>query len=400
MFKDYGLPEDAFIPANLQKLGFTVWSAVTGNPTADAKRKGLDEILDDIKRKHDEDPEQFRKTLRNLGGDFASVARDTAEFYADEIEDMLPEPDDRPFRLIDPNLASGDDGDGEEKPAAISGAGGDTVLIGGAGADDLRNSSPEASKFLDEVARPGSPADEILLKPVSKWTDDELGVVMGARLDLPSGHPERNRMADKETEFFKRFHSAGTTPPIPKDPTPARAPDGGDLGSALRRVGADVVRAAGKGGLPPALSDLQRGINFKRDAAMALKVDGAFGPLTRTALRRATADQGSAGVERLLALGRFQGFAEDAPLKGVAGLADTLEKAFARPPRTPARPVGALKRTLNDLGQIHFGRDAWKPLDDGDGRIGPETTSAFAKVLRAAGPKLLAERFGRFLGIL
>lgn len=223
VFKDYGLPEDAFIPANLQKLGFTVWSAVTGNPTADAKRKGLDEILDDIKRKHDEDPEQFRKTLRNLGGDFASVARDTAEFYADEIEDMLPEPDDRPFRLIDPNLASGDDGDGEEKPAAISGAGGDTVLIGGAGADDLRNSSPEASKFLDEVARPGSPADEILLKPVSKWTDDELGVVMGARLDLPSGHPERNRMADKETEFFKRFHSAGTTPPIPKDPTPARA---------------------------------------------------------------------------------------------------------------------------------------------------------------------------------
>ncbi len=144
----------------------------------------------------------------------------------------------------------------------------------------------------------------------------------------------------------------------------------------------------------------QRGINFKRDAAMALKVDGAFGPLTRTALRRPTADQGPAGVERLFALGRFHGFAEDAPLNGVAGLADTLEKAFARPPRTPARPVGALKRTLNDLGQMHFGGDAWKPLHDSKGRIGPETTTAFAKVLRAAGPKLLTERFGRFLGIL
>ncbi len=36
----------------------------------------------------------------------------------------------------------------------------------------------------------------------------------------------------------------------------------------------------------------------------------------------------------------------------------------------------------------------------GKGRIGPETTSTFAKVLRAAGPKLLTERFGRFLGIL
>ena len=62
--------------------------------------------------------------------------------------------------------------------------------------------------------------------------------------------------------------------------------------------------------------------------------------------------------------------------------------------------VRPFKRTLNTLGQMHFGRDAWRPPDDGEGRIGPETTSAFAKVLRAAGPKLLTERFGRFLGIL
>ena len=98
---------------------------------------------------------------------------------------------------------------------------------------------------------------------------------------------------------------------------------------------------------------------------------------------------------------------------GRADLKDTLEAAsrlrearyggrrgVADPRRTPARPVGALKRTLNDLGRIHFGRDAWRPLDDNKRQIGPETTSAFAKVLRAAGPKLLTERFGRFLGIL
>ncbi len=314
------------------------------------------------------------------------------------------EPDDKPFRLDDPNLASRGDKDGKQKRTAVFRARRETALTrrlgAAADADDLRGASPEAREFLDAVAKPGSRADEILLKPVSRWTDDELGEVMGARLDLPSGHPERDRMADKETEFFKRFHGAGTTPPIPKDVTPARAPDGGDLASALRRVGAHVVRAAGKGGLPPALRDLQRGINVKRDAATALKVDGAFGPLTRTALRRATADQGSAGVERLFALGRFHGFAEDAERDGPAGLADTLEKTFARPPRTRTKPVGALKRTLNDLGRIHFGRDAWRPLNDNEGRIGPETTSAFAKVLRAAGPKLLTERYGRFLGIL
>ncbi len=300
----------------------------------------------------------------------------------DIFDTMFDEKDDEP--LDDPNLASRDGGKTKENRADAA---------------DRTETSPEARKFLDDVARPGGQADEILLKPVAKWTDDELGVVMGARLDLPSGHPERNRMADKETEFFKRFHGAGTTRPIPKDPTPARAPDGGDLGSALRRVGADVVRAAGRDGLPPALRDLQRGINFKRDSATALKVDGAFGPLTRTALRRATTDLGSAGVELLLALGRFHGFAEDAERDGPADLKDTLMAVFNGPGRTPARPVGALKRMLNDLGRIHFGGDAWRPLDDG-GRIGPETTTAFAKVLRAAGPKLLSERFGRFLGIL
>ena len=289
------------------------------------------------------------------------------------------------IRLNDPGQASRDGGETKEKRA---------------GAGDPADPSPEARKFLDAVVKPGSQADEILLKPVAKWTDDELGVVMGTRLDLPSGHPERNRMADKETEFFKRFHGAGATPPIPKVPTPAKAPDGGNFGSALGRVGAHVVRAAGRGGLPPALSDLQRGINLKRDAATAATVDGAFGPRTHSALRRATAEQGSAGVERLFALGRFQGFAEDAERDGPAGLEGTLEAAFTGPGRTPARPVGSLKRTLNDLGQMHFGRDAWKPLDDGQGRIGPETTTAFAKVLRAAGPKLLTERFGRFLGIL
>ncbi|MCH6591291.1 MAG: hypothetical protein IH806_12450, partial [Proteobacteria bacterium] len=195
VFEDHNLPEDTFIPANLQKLGFTVWSALTGNPTADAKRKGLDELLDDIKRKHDENPEQFRKTLRDLGGDFASVARDTADFYADEIEDMLPEPDDTPFRLDDANLASREDGDGKQKRTAVFRARRETALTRKLGAaTDLKDASPEARKFLDDVDKPGSPADEILLKPVARWTAEELGVVMGTRLDLPPGHPERNRM--------------------------------------------------------------------------------------------------------------------------------------------------------------------------------------------------------------
>ena len=310
----WGLPKNTFTPAHMQNLIGAYWSKVLGAPTRDTKDLDIFDAYEEMKKRYEENPEQFIKSLDALAGEAFRAVNDLGDFIGD----------DKTFRLDDPNLASRGDRDGTEERAAISGAGGETALTGGAGADNLTGSSPEASKFLDEVAKPGSPADEILLKPVSRWTDDELGVVMGTRLDLPSGHPDRNRMADKETEFFKRFHGDGTTPPIPKDPTPARAPDGGDLGSALRRVGAHVVRAAGRDGLPPALGDLQRGINFKRDAATALKVDGAFGPRTHSALRRATADLGSAGVERLFALGRFHGFAEDAERDGPADLKDTL----------------------------------------------------------------------------
>ncbi len=270
--KKWGLPKNTFTPAHLQNLIGAFWSKVLGAPTRDARGMDLFDAYEEMKKRYLENPEQFIKSLDAL-------AKEAPDFIDDVLDFIIG--DDKTLRLDDPKLASR--GDGETKGKL-------------ADADDLRDTSPEARKFLDDVARPGSRVDEILLKPVSKWTDGELGVVMGARLDLPSGHPERNRMADKETEFFKRFNGAGTARPIPKDPTPARAPDGGDLASALRRVGADIVRAAGRDGLPPALRDLQRGINFKRDAAMALKVDGAFGPLTRTALRRATADLGSAGV--------------------------------------------------------------------------------------------------------
>ncbi len=376
-----GLQKNTFTPAHLQNLIGAFWSKVVGAPTRDARGLDLFDAYDVMQKRYEENPERFIKSLDALAEEAPDTIKDVLDFFIGDDKTLAEPPGvgrETPDKSVDPEKQKEDD----------------------KGAVAPTDTSPEARKFLDDVVKPGSRVDEILLKPVSRWTDDELGAVMGARLDLPSGHPERNRMADKETEFFKRFHGAGTARPIPKDPTPARTPDGGDLASVLRRVGADVVRAAGKGGLPPALRGLQRGINLKRDAATALKVDGAFGPLTRTALRRATADLGSAGVERLFALGRFHGFAEDARRDGPARLEGALETVFAGPGRTPAKPVGALKRMLNNLGEMHFGGDAWRPLDDGEGRIGPETTSAFAKVLQAAGPKLLTERFGRFLGIL
>ncbi len=187
----------------MQNLIGAYWSKVLGAPTRDAKDLDLFDAYEEMNKRYQENPEQFIKSLDALAGEAFRAVNDLGDFIGD----------DKTFRLDDPNLASRDGGETKEKRADAA---------------DPTESSPEARKFLDDVARPGSPADEILLKPVAKWTDDELGVVMGARLDSPSGHPDRNRMADKETEFFKRFHGAGTTPPIPKDPTPARAPDGGD----------------------------------------------------------------------------------------------------------------------------------------------------------------------------
>ena len=308
VFEKWKLPENTYTPAHMQNLIGAYWSKVLGAPTRDARSMDLFDAYEEMKKRFEENPEQFIKSLDALAGEAFRAVNDLGDFIGDDK--TLTQPTGVGHDPLEGTVGPRQQKEREQEKD-------------GKGTNDTSDTSPEARKFLDDVVKPGSQADEILLKPVSKWTDDELGVVMGARLNLPSGHPERNRMADKETEFFKRFHGAGTTPPIPKVPAPARAPDGSDLASALRRVGADVVRAAGRGGLPPSLSDLQRGINFKRDAATALKVDGAFGPLTRTALRSATADLGPAGVERMFALGRFHGFAEDARRDGPAGASRT-----------------------------------------------------------------------------
>ena len=138
-----------------------------------------------------------------------------------------------------------------------------------------------------------------------------------------------------------------------------------------------------------------------------LKVDGAFGANTRIDLKRALAGLGRRPIGGALALGRFQDFAQRTGSKASPeGLAEKTEKSLApllRGARLPSLPQGtparALQETLNAAGVRRFGRDDWTPVRE-DGRIGRQTTRAFATVIDAIGAGPFSQGLGRRLGIL
>ncbi len=206
VFNKWRLPKNTFTPAHMQNLIGAYWSKVLGAPTRDARDLDLFDAYEEMKKRYEENPDRFIKSLDALAGEAFRAVNDLGDFIGDDK--TLTQPTGVGHDPLEGTVGPRQQKEREQEKDDK-------------GTDDTSDTSPEARKFLDDVVKPGSPADEILLKPVSRWTDDELGVVMGARLDLPSGHPERDRMADKETEFFKRFHGAGTARPIPKDPTPA-----------------------------------------------------------------------------------------------------------------------------------------------------------------------------------
>ncbi|MFB3135405.1 MAG: hypothetical protein ACE1Y3_06700, partial [Rhodospirillales bacterium] len=211
VFEKWKLPKNTFTPAHLQNLVGAYWSKVLGGATRDAKDLDIFDAYEEMKKRFEESPDRFIKSLDALAGEAFRAVNDLGDFIGDDRTLTHP-------TGVGHDPLEGTEGPRQRKEREQEKDDEDT--------NDTSDSSPEASKFLDEVVKPGSAAAEILLKPVSRWTDDELGVVMGTRLDLPSGPPERNRMADKETEFFKRFHGPGAAPPIPTDPTPARGPRG------------------------------------------------------------------------------------------------------------------------------------------------------------------------------
>ena len=323
-----------------------------------------------------------------------------------------------------------DSANSDPEDAPITGGKGQKDLKGGAGDDQL--------DLVAELGKPGRSIDDILLKKPEQWTETEVRDVMKERMRRPLHDPERTGLWKAEQNWFKHFYGDGPAEadetgktvspqpvrPIPEKPVDARTADGQPLGDELGRFAKYL--SVSKGDTPDRdlVRGLQSGINMlgmtKQTQPTAsrgkqplngypilpnLKEDGVFGAKSRSGLKRALAHLGRSKLEEGAALGRFQAFAGDNRPKSYRDLKDTTERGIGplfrdpgKPTREPKIEATTLQETLNDTGARHFG-PSWKALKI-DGDIGPKTYDAFAKVRRAAGPRGLTERFGKFLGFL
>lgn len=317
---------------------------------------------------------------------------------------------------------------------------------GGAETESL---GAEARGLLGDIERPGAPYEDAMLRPVDQWDGQDIHHVMKARIAMPAGDPARDDMFARERDYFR--HAYGDSPArtdatgrLVDSEAPTSRPVADDaargiwtnaFAKGLRRVGLDIARAANRDGVPNAVRDLQRGLNLMADtntgeggraSLLALRVDGAFGPKTRTALRRAVAGQGAGKAREGIALGRFLGGLEAArgrvsddgtmvvdtdgifgPLFGRKTRVEPVplvpyrsaNPPVAMPKGEPRPEAEALQETLNDFGPRLMEGGRWTPLKE-DGVIGPKTTRAFNALARIADPAAFATRFGKLLGFL
>ncbi len=356
--------------------------------------------------------------------------------------DAASDPDD----TTNPNEAdSGDSGDDDAGTAGTDAGGAQSERPEAATerADDeqaeaAKVETPEAKAFLAEVEKDDG-IDDILVKPVGRWTAGEAERVMKARIALPASDPRRDELFRAEQRFFE--HAYGTGPVardatgrmiepklktvLPERPVAAVDADGRPLQDGLRRVARRVAAASDGRSMTGPVRQLQDGLNLLSGAMTpetqasgayprrALKTDGVFGPKTRGNLKSTIARLGASKVEEGLALGRFRDFAREARRTGRGNLAGETGAAFGHLFRDPkADPedrrvdgragrieAATLQETINDLGPAVLGGNAFPRLKL-DGRIGPKTRDAFDLINKTAGPDKLTRRFGRFLGFL
>ncbi|WP_316978382.1 hypothetical protein [Shumkonia mesophila] len=62
------------------------------------------------------------------------------------------------------------------------------------------------------IRAPGAPHEEAMAKPVAAWTEDDARAVMAARIGKPVSEAERQAMAAREREFFRRLYGDGPAP--------------------------------------------------------------------------------------------------------------------------------------------------------------------------------------------
>jgi hypothetical protein len=296
---------------------------------------------------------------------------------------------------------------------------------------------PRAAALVQMASAPiTDPGRAAALKPVEKLTESEMKEMIDTAQSgfrgWRSGDPLKAHLYEKVQDWHADVYGDGPQRhdggkpvepmpirPIAEQPSPHTTPQGEDLWQATGRIGQKVADAGAVDGFDDAVKGLQRGLNIlnqanplpQRSPAYTpytklgpVDEDGKYGPQTDFALKHAAARLGAPKVEEAFALGRFNTFARNAQRNGNPdGLEDKAHSIFGPLFRNPADGKapkiegGVLQETLNDIGPRHH--DDWEPLKVDDW-IGPKTTDAFGKVLKAEDADTITGMFGRGLGLL
>jgi hypothetical protein len=298
--------------------------------------------------------------------------------------------------------------------------------------ESARNRKPVGplEKFRDDLMALDDPTDDIALKPVHDWTEDEARRVMHRRLRLSSQDPRKAELERKEGDWYRQVYGDGPAAfdefgrmreprpirPIPREPSPVQGADGRPLADGLRRLGRKVVAGAGKEGaeLPAAVRSLQAGINLIESLKAkgddrprvldGIAEDGIVGPRTRGALRRAIALHGPTGVEEGMALARFRDMTRNSASLDEAGLEEAAGCCLGPLLRAEGKggarlEVEALQRALNGLGGELLGDGEWEYLPE-TGRVDGATLQAFRLVSAKVAPDRLVRELAAELGIV
>jgi hypothetical protein len=392
-----------------QKISGGFWSFYSGAPTKDVSGDEFwksygEHITNDIDG-FVSDPIGYLQNQREAAGVAGSIIGDFLDAIDEKFFDWLNELD-REFRGPRPlRQDEGASGAGvPSRPSAL-----DAVRV---------REQNKIDRFRSDLLLAGSPTEEALLKDPRLWTIAEEEHVANRFHDIyVPGNPEARAIDDLRGVHFK--HNNPDHLPlevyddrVAKVKTPPTAPGDIDLTQALAGLGGTLARDAEAHGLTPVVRGLQTGLKFiERDTGGVddkapltfteggLRVDGMFGPKTRTATRRAVVALGTDAVARAVGVGRFDDILRRQPISP-----STLEAAsdalFARPAPGKGGPGAArnLQEGFNNLGYETF-KPNWQNIAV-DGVIGRETEKAYKQINSLYGPGALARYFGEKFSLI
>ncbi|MHA1109133.1 MAG: hypothetical protein ACTSQV_08455, partial [Alphaproteobacteria bacterium] len=157
-----------------------------------------------------------------------------------------------------------------------------------------------ARAMMDRVEGGEETLEEILNKPESALTRNEIDRVIASDNAMSRGHVDHRRANDMVTSWFERVYGGldcgqgdiaeSRIAPIAM---PAPAPGGGTVIEGAGDIVRETVRDAAGIGLRPAVAKLQDALNSTVNVGKQLIRDGEFGPKTGARLRQAIARQGT-----------------------------------------------------------------------------------------------------------